>query len=130
MVNIASAVPRSTLRGISEGAMTSTLTITRTVLQLDENGEVLKDRYGQPYPAEPETTTTKCRLKDLSGDEQIIAGRLSPTASGTLVCPQGTPLTADMTVTVDGDSYNVAYVKQKSEALSVHTEVLISRSQG
>lgn len=128
MVNIASAVPRSTLRGISESGMTSTLTITRNVLQLDENGEVLTDRYGDPYPAQPETTTTKCRLKDLSGDEQIIAGRLSPTASGTLVCPQGTPLSADMTVEVDGAKFNVVYIKQKSEALSVHTEVLISKA--
>ena len=129
MVSIGGAIPRGTLRGLTNSAMPSTLTITRYTYPLDpETGEVLRDKYGDPREPEPHTTETKCRLKDLSGDEQIIAGRLSPTASGTLVCPQGTPLSADMTVEVDGADFNVVYVKQKSEALSVHTEVLIARA--
>lgn len=128
MVNLGASIPRGTLRSLSESAMPSTLTITRYTYPLNPDGTVATDRYGDPLEPEEHVTQTKCRLKDLSGDEQIIAGRLSATVSGTVVAPHGTPLTADMTVTIDGTPFNIVYVKQKSEALSVHVEALIAKA--
>lgn len=119
--------PISETRRLSEQFMGSALVITTSAKQVDENGNPLLDEYGYELDPIQTTQTTRYRLKGLSGEEQVIAGRLSSTVTASLICPHDTPLTSDMKVNVDGDDYSIVHVTPKSKNLKAHTKALVSR---
>lgn len=122
------SLPIGALRSVSEGAMTSTLEITRSGLPLDENGEVVRDAYGDPYSSEPSTTTTRCKLRSTSGDESVIAGQLQESAEALIKAPVDTDVRSSDEVYVDGVKFNVKSVGLRSRGQAADLKVQVSRS--
>lgn len=79
------------------------------------------------YTSEPyEVLRTKCRIKALSGSEQVEASRLTASVTASLACPAGTALSSSQSVEINGAAFNIVHVK--SESYRAATRALIARA--
>lgn len=125
-------LPMGALRSVSESAMPSTLEITRSDYERNEDGSIKLDRYNDPYPMVTQTLTSRCKLRSTSGDESIVAGSLQETAEALIKVPVGTDIRSSDEVRVDGVKFNVKHVQLRSQAQAADLKVQVSRasSQG
>lgn len=68
--------------------------------------------------------TVPCRIAPLSGDEDVIGGRISAEASSVMTFPYGTAIDAGSRVLYDGGTFNVEAVRERLPSTSVRAEVL------
>lgn len=108
-------------RGFSETRMPDTLIVK-------ERRQTGRDEYGDPIYNEITVLNTVCRLRSMSGDEQVIAGRLQATSTATIVYPWNVTLKENQTVEVSGNTYNIVHVHRGSEALRAHNKALVARA--
>ena len=114
-------LPINRLRNFTESYMPDTLIVR-------ERTQTGRDGYGDPIYNEVIVLNTVCRLRSMSGDEQVIAGRLQATSTATIVYPWDVILKENQTVEVSGNTYNIVHVHRGSEALRAHNKALVSRA--
>lgn len=67
--------------------------------------------------------TVSCRIAPIRADEREIADRISSDADYIVTLPFDTTLTTDSRLVIDGDTYNVAAIRERSWHLSTRVEV-------
>ncbi len=108
------------LRPLSESAMPSTLLVVA-------DGPDARDEFGGSTPgAQVVKASSKCRLRPLSGAEQVTAGQLSSTVEAAVDCPVGVEVGAADTLMVDGAPFNIRYVEPGSEPLMDCRTILVA----
>ena len=83
---------------------------------------------GDPIYNEVVVLTTTCYFRSQTGDEQVIAGRLQATSTDTILYPWDVTLSENQTVEVNGERYNIVYVKRSSEAFRSLGKALVARA--
>lgn len=98
-------------------------------VEVIEEGEGYTDPGGYYQPGEPYVAqTTKGALEDMSGSEQIIAGRLSERVEGTLLIPADVEAQATQSLRIDGVSYNIVHVGVGTDEYMVERRILVARA--
>lgn len=121
-------LPIERFRSLTEDFMPDALVVSESKVPVDENGNPLRDPYGDPLPAEPVVVVnSKCRLRSQTGEEQVIAGSLQVTSESTIVYPHDVELNESQTVEVAGTPYNIIYIERSTAELKPHSKALVSR---
>lgn len=120
--------PIEIARHYSEAAMPDVLGITSLEYPTDADGNILRDRWGDPYDPVETVTEYKCRLQGLTATEEQQAGRLASSATAKIAVPLDTSIHSSQTVQVNGESWNIVGIMPNSPARSAHKDVLVARS--
>jgi len=68
--------------------------------------------------------TVACRLGPIRGDEREMGERISPDADSIVTLPFNAVVTEDSRLTIDGDTYNVAAIRDRSWPVTLRVEVV------
>lgn len=66
--------------------------------------------------------TFPCRVAPLGGDERLYGGRLSPDSDSVITLPHDATISEQSRVVVNGGTYNVEHVKDRSYELTTRVE--------
>lgn len=67
--------------------------------------------------------TVDCRIAPLSGDERTIGGRVTAEADSIVTLPFGTDIAEDARLVIDGTTYNVQAIRERSYEVTTRVEV-------